>query len=112
MLKPHETLLGGRWHESQDGIVADGVSTRIDSLIREHLDKVANSASGWESLCRDPDDQRLWDCRFRNQTGTVVVRLNCDVCRLPKHVRGTERSSTAPRRLVLAEVSVRYKQTW
>jgi hypothetical protein len=65
-IRSEETELIGRW-ELNDGVVhVDAVSTRIEELTRTFLTKVAVSGSGWETLYRDPADNRLWELSYPN----------------------------------------------
>jgi hypothetical protein len=61
-LRPDESALIGRWEETPNGVVADEVTKRIQSLVAESLIKIAGS--GWETLYRDPNDQRLWELTY------------------------------------------------
>lgn len=61
-LDPTETNLTGRWIPNNlGGIVADDTCRRIDSLVHTHLKELGRDSSGWDTLYRDPDDERLWE---------------------------------------------------
>ena len=61
-LRPDETTLVGQWQTTAQGMVADEVSRRIQFLVAGALVKVASS--GWETLFRDPSDQRFWELTY------------------------------------------------
>lgn len=58
---PDETVIEGRWLSVGGHVVADPAAKRIETLIREHLHRIAMSPDGWSALFRDPDDGRLWE---------------------------------------------------
>lgn len=39
----------------------DDALRRIQKLVRSHLQRLANSSDGWETLFRDLVDGRLWE---------------------------------------------------
>jgi hypothetical protein len=61
-LRPDENALIGRWLETPAGMVADDVAERIRSLVADSLVKVVGG--GWETLYRDPTDDRLWELTY------------------------------------------------
>ncbi len=63
-LRPNETLLKGEWIVTAGGIVADETCKRIELLTASVLKRLANDASGWESLFQDPADGRLWELYY------------------------------------------------
>lgn len=60
-IEPFETVLTGQWILRQGRVVADDTCKRIDALTKSHLVKIGRDASGWSTLYRDPDDNRLWE---------------------------------------------------
>jgi hypothetical protein len=56
-----ETELSGQWSLSGNEVVADAVCERIHWLTTEVLDRLADNASGWDTLFVDPADGRLWE---------------------------------------------------
>jgi hypothetical protein len=62
LLRPDETALVGRWEKTAHGVIADEVAKRIQHLIAGSLVKIAGA--GWETLYRDPNDQRLWELTY------------------------------------------------
>ena len=60
MLAPFETVLIGKWEQSGNGLVADGVCRRIEQLVAVHLIRVCDDSSGWQTLYQDPNDKRYW----------------------------------------------------
>jgi hypothetical protein len=63
-LGPSDNDLIGTWKLSGGSIVADATSRRIDRLVKEHLVRLGNDPSGWDTLYRDPDDGRLWELTY------------------------------------------------
>jgi hypothetical protein len=63
-LRPNETLLEGEWIVGAGGLVADATCKRIEVLTASVLKRLANDASGWESLFEDPADGRLWELYY------------------------------------------------
>lgn len=61
MLRPEETDLVGQWLDTGNRIEGDAVCGRIRRLTAEHLERIADSGDGWETLYRDPVDGRLWE---------------------------------------------------
>jgi hypothetical protein len=64
LLRSDETVLVGRWEATPAGVVADEVAKRIKSLVAYSLVKVATDDSGWDTLYRDPNDQRFWELTY------------------------------------------------
>jgi hypothetical protein len=60
-LQSNETTLSGKSLLLDGKVVSDITSERIDWLVQHHLQKVATSTSGWETLYRDPNDGRYWE---------------------------------------------------
>jgi hypothetical protein len=63
-LKPEERDLIGKWELVDGKVVADATSARIETLVEEHLEKVASDPTGWDTLYRDPEDGRYWELTF------------------------------------------------
>ena len=63
-LRPDENVLIGRWQNTPGGIVGDEVTKRIRSLVANSLVKVATDRTGWDTLYRDPKDNRLWELTY------------------------------------------------
>ena len=64
-LEPEEVDLHGNWLVQQDhSVVADVIEQRIDWLTSHKLERIANDASGWKVLFRDPRDGRLWELTY------------------------------------------------
>ena len=61
-LAPHEVLLDAG-NEPEDATDA-----RILRLVREHLERLATTNAGWDTLFRDPRDGRLWELTFPQGT--------------------------------------------
>ena len=65
-LKSDETDLVGAWVKDEGRIVGDAVEMRIDWLISCALQKIAVNrvSGGWETLYRDPRDERYWELTY------------------------------------------------
>ena len=61
-IKSDETDLFGKWEFVHGRVVSDATSERIKSLIKNCLVKVAGG--GWETLFRDPSDDRYWELTY------------------------------------------------
>ena len=66
-LLPNEELLVGSWVRRGDGVAGDETCKRIDRLVTETLEHIADDPTGWDSLYRDPADGRLWE-RYYTQS--------------------------------------------
>ena len=62
-LESDERELVGAWIADRGRVVADDTCRRIEWLVGQRLEQVAN-AGGWEVLFRDPRDGRLWECIY------------------------------------------------
>ncbi|MFZ1222484.1 MAG: Imm27 family immunity protein [Dokdonella sp.] len=62
-LQPAETDLVGDWVLGNKGLQADETTKRIEWLTSSALEKISDSPQwgAWETLFRDPDDERLWE---------------------------------------------------
>jgi Immunity protein 27 len=58
-LTPEETDLVGAWVQTDGRVIADATCRRIGQLIAERMIKQASNASGWSSLYRDPQDNKM-----------------------------------------------------
>jgi hypothetical protein len=63
-LAPSDIDLVGTWKLSGESIVPDATSRRLDRLVKEHLAKLGNDPSGWDTLYRDPEDGRFWELTY------------------------------------------------
>ena len=59
-LKKCETSLIGKWIFENGKIVEDSVTKRINKLINNCLVKITSDKTGWETLYKDPKDNRYW----------------------------------------------------
>ncbi len=68
MLMPNETVLSGAWISMGGTIRGDDVCMRIEWLVDNALVKVASSpqSGDWETLFRDPADNRFWERTYPN----------------------------------------------
>ncbi len=64
LLRSDEIVLEGLWLLSEGKVVSDDVSERIGFLVTRSLVKVVADRSGWETLYRDPRDNRLWGLTY------------------------------------------------
>ena len=60
-LRPDEVELVGQWIPEGKGVEADETAKRIEGLVREWLEPVADSSDGWDRLFKDPSDGRFWE---------------------------------------------------
>src|SRR5262245_58912453 len=63
-LQANETLLDCNWVVKNGRVMADEVSMRIEWLIKSSLERLASDSSGWDTLYRDPQDGRFWECIY------------------------------------------------
>jgi hypothetical protein len=64
-LAQEEVDLLGSWIVQKDGpAVGDATEQRIEWLITQKLERIANDSSGWKILYRDPRDGRLWELTY------------------------------------------------
>lgn len=63
-LKPTEHELAGTWVSEGQHTRGDALCARIEWLTRERLERIASDASGWDTLFRDPHDNRLWELTY------------------------------------------------
>jgi Immunity protein 27 len=75
---PHETRISGNWIPTDQGLIEDENCKRISKLINGHLIEVGRDASGWNTLYRDPFDDRFWEltypCSDRHGGGPPVLQ--------------------------------------
>ena len=65
-LKNIETELNGTWLKVDDKYIQDDNCIRIESLVTNHLKKIATDESGWDTLFQDPNDNRFWVLTYPN----------------------------------------------
>lgn len=65
-IKSQENEIVGNWKFEQGVMFADESATRIDTLIRDFLLKIAESNDGWTVLYIDPADNRYWELSYPN----------------------------------------------
>jgi hypothetical protein len=65
-LRPTETDLVGQWLDTGNRILGDAVCARIEWLVAERLQRVADANGGWDCLCRDTRDGRFWERTYPN----------------------------------------------
>ncbi len=79
-LRANETELVGAWVETHEGVVGDETCIRVNVLLRDTLQHVADHPEygAWQSLYRDPGDGRYWErtCPHgdRHGGGPPVIR--------------------------------------
>jgi len=59
--QPNEHELVGCWIRVDGKVDGDETCLRIEALIKEHFEYLGKDWSRWETLYRDPVDQRLWE---------------------------------------------------
>jgi len=62
VIKPEETEIAGNWIAAAGGVTADPACQRIETLVRDYLQMVADR--GWEKLFKDPPDSRRWELTY------------------------------------------------
>lgn len=62
-LQPGDQILTGKWLVREGRARGAATRERIEWLIANHLEKIADSrqSGAWETLYRDPDDGRYWE---------------------------------------------------
>jgi hypothetical protein len=65
-LQPNETVLTGSWIDEGGSIKGDDICQRIEWLIKSHLKCLVKDSTGWDTLYRDPVDNRLWERTYPN----------------------------------------------
>jgi hypothetical protein len=63
-IRPDETAMTGAWELVNEGMQEDEVLRRIHALVKDHLQRVAATPNGWDTLYRDPADGRYWELRY------------------------------------------------
>lgn len=63
-IEEFETRIVGNWIFNGQKMFADDRCSRIERLIRCHLQLISTEESGWQKLYQDPDDKRYWQLRF------------------------------------------------
>lgn len=57
----NETEIIGKWVFEKDKVTPNENCKRINSLIKNHLQKIGADESGWNILYQDPEDNRYWE---------------------------------------------------
>ena len=60
-IRPQETDIVGQWLDTGSRVEGDAACARIEWLVAERLERLADGPSRWETLFRDPRDGRLWE---------------------------------------------------
>lgn len=61
-IDPSETVIKGRWiTDVNKQVVGDDVCDRVQELVCNYLVRITSDWSGWETLYRDPTDNRFWE---------------------------------------------------
>lgn len=60
-IDPSETRLVGGWLANDGRVVSDETCERISKLVQGYLVRVGQDPFGWDTLYRDPADNRLWE---------------------------------------------------
>lgn len=64
LITPHENQLIGKWELTENGVITDAVTRRIEFLIENELVEIARSDDGWSVLYKDNSDGRYWELSF------------------------------------------------
>ena len=62
MIGREETEIVGNWMKSGDGVVANDACERVHRLTAEYVG--STDLGAWETLFRDPNDERYWEPRY------------------------------------------------
>ena len=60
----NETKITGGWTNLNGKVQKDEATVRIEWLINNKLQKIAQDTSGWDILYLDPNDNRLWELTY------------------------------------------------
>ena len=60
-IEPSETEIIGHYIGVQGQVSGDNSSRRVLDLITDYLERLGRDDSGWDTLYRDPGDNRLWE---------------------------------------------------
>ena len=60
-LRPHETDVVGPWLDTGSRVEGDAACARIEWLVSERLERLADHPASGGTLYRDPRDGRLWE---------------------------------------------------
>lgn len=64
-----ETEIVGRWSEIHGEIQPDAECRRIERLMDSELEQLTAALDGrWDTLYRDPEDGRLWECVYEDSS--------------------------------------------
>ena len=63
-LAPSETVLAGEWIAADGQVHGDATCERIASLLDGGLIRVCADETGWDTLYRDPGDDRYWELTY------------------------------------------------
>lgn len=59
-----ESDLVGKWRLVGNAVESDSTCRRIERLIKDQLTKLGSDPSGWDTLYRDPEDDRYWELTY------------------------------------------------
>ena len=65
-LQPSDSDLVGEWVIRDGHVERDAVCQRIQRLLEHRLEELAQHATEWTKLYRDPRDGRLWELSYPN----------------------------------------------
>ncbi len=65
-LRPHETDVVGQWLDTGSRVEGDAACARIEWLVAERLERLADDPASWATLYRDPRDGRLWERTYQH----------------------------------------------
>jgi hypothetical protein len=63
-IKEDETAIIGNWLFDGSEMLADHNCKRVEWLTSNYLNKIAKDYSGWETLYKDPNDNRYWESTY------------------------------------------------
>ena len=65
-INPKENILKGSFILTKKGVELDDISKRINELISNYLIKIKTDETGWDTLFKDPSDNRFWELVYAN----------------------------------------------
>jgi len=63
-LKADENKLQGSFFSIGEGLKEDDTTKRIYELVSNYLIKIKTDESGWDTLFKDPSDNRYWELLY------------------------------------------------
>lgn len=61
MINESETLITGKFIKNNGVVEGDEACKRIKLLVSQFLIRITSDESGWDTLYKDPNDNRYWE---------------------------------------------------